>query len=147
VTCVIAITFHSLSPLPPFFFRTYCTSVFGWIFFASSCKENNLTILLVSAGLLGFSLLPIIPATIVNCSESTYPIAEDVALGGLYVGANLTAIVFTFLGEYLLTLDSFGEAPLFPYGIWVIVSMGIGVWPVLAYHGSYLRSQQDQVST
>ena len=103
--------------------------------------------LLVSAGLLGFSLLPIIPATIVNCSESTYPIAEDVSLGGLYVGANLTAIVFTFFGEYLLTLDSFGDAPLFPYGIWVTTTMSIGIWPVLVYNGAYLRSHEDQIST
>jgi len=124
---------------------TYCTAVFGWVFFASSCKEDNLTVLLVSAGLLGFSLLPIIPATIVNCSESTYPIPEDVALGGLYVGANLAAIIFTFFGEYLLTLDSLGDAPLFPYGLWAISTMAIGILPVLAYDGGYLRSQQDQV--
>lgn len=44
----------------------------------------------------------------------------------------------------MLTADSFGPAPLFPYGVWVIVTMAIGAIPVLLYKGQYFRLEQDE---
>jgi hypothetical protein len=40
-----------------------------------------------------------VPATIVNSVEVSYPVREDLAVGVLYVGANLTAIALTFIGS------------------------------------------------
>lgn len=91
-------------------------------------------------------MLPIIPATIVNCAECTCPIPEDLSVGLMYVCANICAIGFTFMGQYLLTLDSFGVAPLFPFGVVVIATMILGLAPVSFYNGPYKRLNQDKVS-
>ena len=66
------------------------------------CFKGNYVALLVSAGLLGFSLLPIIPSTIVNAVEYAYPVPEDLSVGVLYVAANTAAILFTFVGQVFL---------------------------------------------
>ena len=115
------------------------------MFFCANCKENNITLLLVSAGFLGASILSIVPAAMVNCAECTFPIPEEMSLGILYAGANIAAVGFTFLGQYLLTLESFeAGAPFFPYGVWCMISMIVGIPFVLVYRGEYLRSQHDR---
>jgi hypothetical protein len=49
--------------------------------------------------------------------------------------------------QILLTADSFGPAPLFPYGVWVIATMAVGAVPVLLFKGQYLRLEQDDFET
>jgi len=122
---------------------SYGIALLAWIFFASNCRAHNYALLLSSSAILGFTLLPVIPSTIVNSVECIYPLSEDIALGLLYICANTLAIAMTFIGQVLLTIDSFGPAPLFPYGIWVIATMTAGVLPVLTYKGQYLRLEQD----
>ena len=133
-------------------YRPILKSVYGiafaaWIFFASNCRKDNYGVLLASAGLLGFTLLPVIPSTIMNAVECVFPLSEDIALGLLYASANTMAIVMTFMGQFLLSLDSFGPAPLFPYGVWVIATMFLGLVPTLMFDGQYVRNEQDQQIT
>lgn len=70
---------------------------------------------------------------------------EDASVGVMYVGANLTAILATFVGQVLLGLEK-GDvpAPFFPYGYWIICSMLICVVPILLFNGQYLRLEQDK---
>jgi hypothetical protein len=77
----------------------YGIAVLAWIFFASNCRGHNYALLLTSSAILGFTLLPIIPATIVNSVECVYPVPEDIALGLLYISANTLAILMTFIGQ------------------------------------------------
>lgn len=127
----------------PILKSVYSVAVGTWIFFASNCRKDNYGLLLVSGGLLGFTLLPVIPSTIMNAVECAFPLSEDIALGLLYASANTLAIVMTFIGQVLLQADSFGPAPLFPYGLWVILTMFLGLIPTLLYDGQYMRNQQD----
>ena len=41
------------------------------------------TIVVISSGILGATILPIVPAVMVNCAECTFPLAEDVSLGNI----------------------------------------------------------------
>jgi hypothetical protein len=61
--------------------------------------------------------------------------------------ANVTAIFMTFLGQVLLSLDSLGPAPVFPYAIWVSFLLAMALLPVLLFQGSYFRLQQDAKDT
>ena len=88
-----------------------------------------------------------VPATIINSVEASFPTREDLAVGLLYVGANVTAIAMTFIGQVLLESDSVGPAPLFPYGIWVLGWMFAALVPIALYSGKYGRLEKDQTGT
>ncbi len=85
----------------------------------------------------------VVPATIVTSVECSYPAPEDASVGLLYMVANTTAIAMTFIGQVLLSLNSLGPAPLFPYGIWAIGFMTLAAIPVLLFKGKYFRMEQD----
>jgi hypothetical protein len=117
------------------------------IFFVSNCRTDNYALLLASAGLLGLFLLPVIPATIINSAEFAYPVPEDLSIGTLYVAANTAAIGCTFIGQALLSMDSVGPAPLFPFGIWMMISFICGLMPLFFLDGKYLRMEKDTIVT
>jgi hypothetical protein len=127
----------------PILKTVYSISFGAWVFFASNCRKDNYGLLLASAGLLGFTLLPVIPSTIMNAVECVFPLSEDIALGLLYASANTMAIFMTFIGQALLAKDSFGPAPLFPYGVWIVGTMFVGLVPTLMFNGQYVRNEQD----
>lgn len=127
----------------PILKSVYTISFGAFVFFASNCRKDNYGLLLASAGLLGFTLLPVIPSTIMNAVECVFPLSEDIALGLLYASANTMAIVMTFIGQVLLSMDSFGPAPMFPYGAWVVGTMFLGLIPTLMFDGQYVRNEQD----
>lgn len=80
-----------------------------------------------------------------NAVECAYPIAEDLALGILYVGANTLAIAMTFIGQTILasSVDSAGPKPLYPFALWSVGTMMVGILPALYYNGKYLRLDED----
>jgi hypothetical protein len=53
------------------------------------------------------------------------------------------AIVLTFTGQVLLASSSDLSAPLFPYGIWVILTLALSLIPVAVFKGQYLRLEVD----
>jgi hypothetical protein len=87
--------------------------------------------------------IPAVPATIVTAVECSYPAPQDASVGLLYMCANVTAIAMTFIGQVLLTQDSVGPAPLFPYAFWSIAFMMFATVPVLFFNGQYYRMEQD----
>lgn len=113
------------------------------IFFVSNCITDNYPLLLTSAALLGLFLLPVIPSTIINSVEYGYPVPEELSVGTLYVAANTAAIACTFIGQALLSMDSLGPAPLFPFGLWMIISFVVGLLPLFFLSGKYLRLEKD----
>lgn len=80
-------------------FRSYFLATLSILFFVSNCHKGNFPLLLTSAALLGLTLLPVIPSTIINAVEYAYPVSEDLSVGTLYVAANTAAIGFTFVGQ------------------------------------------------
>jgi len=77
--------------------------------------------------------------------ECAHPVAEDLTVGLLYIGANTLAIVLTFVGQVLLAapVNATGPSPLFPWALWSLALMLVGLLAILAYSGKYLRLEQD----
>ncbi|RYH28512.1 MFS transporter [archaeon] len=121
----------------------YVLTFLSWLFFFANCRGNNTALFVFSAAVLGGCTLPTIPSTIVSAVECSYPIAEDTSLGLLYMSANVTAILLTLMGQLLLSLNTLGPAPLFPYAIFVGLLLLLATVPVLTFKGSYFRLQQD----
>jgi hypothetical protein len=90
-------------------------------------------------------LYAIVPSSIVNACESSYPVAEDLTVGVMYMCANVVGVCFTFIGQELLKLpvDSAGPAIFFPWAIWTTLSLLCGYVPVILYVPSYLRLHKD----
>jgi hypothetical protein len=124
----------------------YSLSMVGVVTFLSNCHSNNQAGLIISAGFLGLVLLPIVPSAIVNTVEVVYPLSGDMAVGMLYSAANVMAVPCTFIGQVLLAADDNIGAPLFPYGIWMILTMCMGWIPVLMFQGNYTRLREDKAA-
>jgi hypothetical protein len=65
------------------------------VFFLSSLRKGVGTTLVVSAGVLGGFLIPLLPVSLENAAECTYPLPEEVSAGlllsvGNYIGLALT---------------------------------------------------------
>jgi predicted MFS family arabinose efflux permease len=121
----------------------YTLAVLAWVLFLSSATENNYTMFLTSGSLLGLFLLPVIPSTIVNTVECVYPLSGDQAVGLLYSAANLLAVPMTFVGQILLAESTDAPAPFYHYGVWAMITMGVGLISVLMYQGTYKRMEVD----
>lgn len=122
----------------------YYLAFVSWIFFLSNCREGNFGLFIASGALLGFFTLPTIPATIVSTVECSYPVPEDASVGFLYIGANLMAIVMTFVGQVLLGMGAGDSpAPLFPYGYWVMATLLLILVPITLFQGQYFRLEED----
>lgn len=131
---------------------SYVLAFLSCILFFCSCKSGGFTFFIASASLLGLTILPIIPATIVNSVECTYPLREDLGVGVMYVAANLAAIFLTCFGQFLLQIksdnlsDFFQSAPFFPFSWLTTGCLGLGLLCAISYQGEYLRSIQDKSS-
>jgi hypothetical protein len=62
-------------------------------------------------------MLPILPVAIENAAETTYPVSEDVSVGVMFVGGNLTGVGFIFLMQWLIARPALGPPPFAPASI------------------------------
>ena len=62
-----------------------CTTVF----LVAMLFGNNYWPLLIAFGMLGMSILPLLPVMMENCAECTYPVPEDLSMGILFVGQSM----------------------------------------------------------
>ena len=62
-----------------------CTTVF----LVAMLFSNNYWPLLIAFGMLGMSILPLLPVMMENCAECTYPVPEDLSMGILFVGQSM----------------------------------------------------------
>lgn len=84
----------------------FATIVF--ILFCSMLYRSNLTLLCVASALLGLGVIPLLPIVTESCAESTYPLSEDLSVGILLIGGNLSAVGFTFIMQALIELPALG---------------------------------------
>ena len=122
----------------------YMLALVAVVTFMSNCGSGNTLGLILSGAFVGFAILPVVPASIVNCVETVYPLSGDLAVGVLYSTANILAVPFTFIGQVTLHGDDGSDAPGFPYGIWIMTTMAAGLAAVLLFQGSYARLNQDK---
>eukprot|EP01038_Epipyxis_sp_PR26KG_P009427 gene9427-12703_t len=109
------------------------------LFFLFMLYSDNYWPLLISFGLLGFAVLPVLPVMIENCAETTYPIAEELSMGYLFTGSNVLSIGLVFALQFLLEENPFGPPPLLPSNLFIIGVFVIFSIFVFNYNGPYNR--------
>ncbi len=130
-------------------------------FMISQLQRDNFTMLCLAFGITGFGLLPMLPATIENTAECTYPdVTEDLAVGLLFMGGNVVGILFCFSIEAMLKKevkeygeggnDDFQDYPeinpfLKPSNISMLSTILLAVFLLFFYEGDYRRMEADRL--
>jgi hypothetical protein len=142
---------------------------FALAFMISQLKPDNFSVLCGSFAVLGVALLPMLPATIENAAECTYPtVTEDLSVGLLFMGGNVMGIVITSVLEYLLKeeMDKYGtytysdpdqpsttgyspdastgmHAFKRPSNVFMLCILGCSILVLMAYKGEYNRLKAE----
>lgn len=115
--------------------------------------EAGFELLCFGFALMGFFVLPLLPAVIECCAEITYPyVSEDIAVGAIFVSGNLTGAVFSFVGEVLLENsdgNQTGDNKVSPFAqpsnIFSLLCTALGCGTVFLFRGTYARLGLDYV--
>lgn len=78
-------------------------SLTGTVFMLLALRPGNSAMSIASWGVMGFALLPLLPVSLENASECTYPIPEDNSSGLLLLAGQMFGIGFIFLLGNLLS--------------------------------------------
>jgi hypothetical protein len=63
----------------------------------------------------------------------------------MYIGANVTAIPMTFIGQVLFAMSAEpGPPPFFPFAFFTFCTMFLALVPIVFFRGKNLRLAQDQ---
>eukprot|EP01034_Spumella_vulgaris_P022758 gene22758-28917_t len=116
---------------------------FAAVLFMCMLYKDNFWPLLVSAAVLGFFALPLLPVMMENCVECTYPLPEELSIGILHNGANVLAVFFVFITQALLEEDNVGPAPLLPSNFFIMGVILVSCVMLWYYNGQYKRLQND----
>jgi FLVCR family MFS transporter 7 len=116
------------------------------IYFILILQPNEYYPLVVSIGLMGFFLLPLLPVTFECAVECTYPIRAEWSTGLLMCSGSVLGGVFTFILEALLRLPPVSKSGLIftPASIFILCCNVISTLVILTYKGPYLRLECER---
>lgn len=119
------------------------------VFLLGMLYRDNFGAILAAFSLVGFFALPLLPVMMENCAECAYPISEDLSVGLLYVGGNLSAFGFIFATQGLLSTESSSpsssnaSAPWRWSSAFLLALIFISATFCVSYLGPYKRSQYE----
>eukprot|EP01031_Cornospumella_fuschlensis_P032395 gene32395-39173_t len=113
--------------------------VLAGLFFLCMLFSDNFAALLVSFAVLGFAVLPLLPVMMENCAEVTYPVSEDMAMGILLTGCNLSGLVFIFILQSLIEQEPWGPPPFTPANFFILLILLLALSSIFFYKGDFKR--------
>ena len=81
------------------------------LFFVVSLHKNETDLMYVVFALMGLCMIPLLPATMENAAECTYPIPEELSTGVLLIGGNLIGIPIVLILEQFADQTGFHHHP------------------------------------
>ena len=109
-------------------------------------RPGQLWLATTAFALLGASLLPMLPVTLANAVECTYPVPEEASGGMLLFSGQLTGIVFIFLLSALLDDAKPWHTPWTDYNLVFIGTLVAAAVPLLVYNGKYKRLEAERAA-
>lgn len=94
----------------------------------------------------GAALVPLLPVTLENAAEATYPVPEDNSAALLFTAGNLAGIVLIFLFSWLLDRPPSSDcsSPVSWFAGVVVVSMGVALVSMAVYAPTYGRQRAEE---
>lgn len=116
------------------------------IYFVLILQPNKYYPLVVSIGLMGFFLLPLLPVSFECAVECTYPIRSEWSTGLLLCVGNVLGGIFVFFLQYLITLAPVSNSGLIftPASIFILCCLVIATLVLFTYNGPYLRLEAER---
>jgi hypothetical protein len=123
----------------------YLLAMGAALLFCFSQKEDSFGRLAVSFAVFGAVMLPLLPVSIENSVECTYPIPEIYSSGLLLAAGNLIGIACTFTFSALI--DGYHGAcdnVVKPTNVLIMSLVAVVVLPIFAFQGEYARLNADK---
>ena len=109
-------------------------------------QKDNIKLIYVVFGILGACTISVLPVSVENALECTYPCSEEISVGLLFLVGNVLSIGFTSALQALLDLQDtdecggfFAPARIFMMAVGVVLAMS-----VLFYQGQYKRLEDEE---
>jgi len=117
------------------------------IFMLVSLKPGNSAQAIASWGVMGLALIPLLPVSLENAAEATYPIPEDNSAGLLLLVGQLFGIAFIFLLTYLLSINPSADCSsvVSPVAGVIVGSLVIAAGALLTFKKDYRRQRAESL--
>jgi len=129
------------------FLRLFSVLGFGAIWFLNSAmRQDNTTQLLISFGVFGFFVLPLLPIVIEVGVECTYPVPEEYSTGLLMASGNVISLPLVFLLDALNNNVNESDSGILSTDVKrvLVIIYGFGLSFLVAFNGEYRRLEQEQ---
>ena len=116
------------------------------VFFLSSLRRGADAALLASCGVMGACLIPLLPISLENAAECTYPVPEEVSSGLLLIVGNYFGLLLVLLLQALIPApsDSTCSTPATPFaGVFVGTLLLAGL-ALMLFKKDYRRQAAEQ---
>lgn len=108
------------------------------LFMLSCLREGDFVRLAVSFGVMGLFLLPLLPVTLQNAAECTYPVPEEATTAVLLIAGQFTGVAFTSAYSQLLRHETCSSVYT-PTALMTAGSLFAAAVPLLCFRGQYKR--------
>ena len=117
----------------------------GLLFMLLQLAPNNQTMITVGMGLMGLSMMPLLPIGLETAVECTYPVPEEMSATLLMLVGNVVGLGFTYVMEWMI-LNGAGykkEVVFTPVGVLLLSVVGCASGVVFSFQGRYKRLEAE----
>ena len=122
----------------------------GLLFMLLQLSPNNQTMITIGMGVMGLSMMPLLPIALETAVECTYPVPEEMSATLLMLVGNLFGLGFTYLMQFLISLQpkyhANGNNSMFTYaGYLLLIVVGFSGCVIATFKGKYKRLETEKV--
>jgi len=125
----------------------FMVAIFGLIFMLLQLVPDNQTMITIGMGVMGLSMMPLLPVALETAVECTYPVPEEMSATLLMLVGNLFGLGFTYLMQYLISLQPVynKDAVFSDAGILLVVVVGFSLCIIMTFNGKYKRLEAEKI--
>lgn len=112
------------------------------LFMLASLREGDFLRLAIAFGAMGLFLLPLLPVTLQNAAESTFPVPEEATTAVLLIAGQFSGVAFTSAYSQLLRHETCSSIYT-PTALMTAGSLVVAAVPLLFFRGEYKRLMHE----
>jgi len=124
-----------------------CLAGLALIFFLSSLRRNSYEVLIVSSAVMGGFLIPILPISLENAAECTYPLTEEVSSGLLLSLGNYVGLILAIAMQFVIpdaASPSSCNSPVTPLAGIILGSFSLAMLSIAFFRPDYKRQNAER---
>ena len=117
-------------------------------FLLTQLRPDNQLHLAIGFGMMGFSMMPLLPVALETAVEVSYPVPEEMSATLLMLVGNIGGLGATYLLQYLISREPqynpHRGTPFSPAAWFLLISVGCSVLVILRFKGKYRRLEAER---